>query len=177
MFLLHPKQTIMRKSILVFSLFTFLTSMAFGQTVILDFEAPATSTDYQYFGSTLDGTLTSIIANPDATGENTSANVVEYIKPAGAETWAGAFANPAPTTSVDAITNGMICVDVWMDHIGGIALKLEAGGENSTVIKNTESDLGPSVVTLTLMSVKSFVFINFNFFLIQQVFKCNSTGC
>ncbi len=43
---------------------------------ILDFEAPATSTTFQYFGSTLDGQLTQTVANPFPGGLNTSASVL-----------------------------------------------------------------------------------------------------
>lgn len=102
-------------------------------TTILDFETPATGTDFQYFGSALDGTFTQVIANPNATGINTSANVVEYVKPAVSEVWAGAFSNPDPTTPVDLSGGGQACVKVHMDHIGNLAFKLEgstSGGPN-----------------------------------------------
>jgi hypothetical protein len=94
-------------------------------TTVLDFETPATGTKFQYFGSPLDGTLTEIIANPNATGINTSANVTKYVKPAVSEVWAGAFSNPDPTTPVDMGANGKACIKVHMDHIGNVALKLE----------------------------------------------------
>lgn len=94
-------------------------------TTILDFETPATGTTFQYFGSTLDGTLTETIANPNPTGLNTSANVLKYVKPAVAEVWAGAFSNPDPTTPVDVSGGAKVCVKVHLDHIGNLALKLE----------------------------------------------------
>ena len=46
--------------------FVFTLMMGFaltGQTVILDFETPETSTQFQYFGSTIDGTLNNVIDN------------------------------------------------------------------------------------------------------------------
>jgi hypothetical protein len=111
-------------------------------TPILDFETAATGTDFQYFGSALDGTKTQIIANPNPMGINTSANVVKYIKPAVSEVWAGAFSNPDPTTPVDFSNGGQICVKVHMDHIGNLALKLEgstSGGPNwVTQVSNTK---------------------------------------
>ncbi|MBX2889421.1 MAG: T9SS type A sorting domain-containing protein [Saprospiraceae bacterium] len=94
-------------------------------TTILDFETPATGTTFQYFGSTLDGTLTETIANPNPTGLNTSANVLKYVKPAVAEVWAGAFSNPDPTTPVDVSGGAKVCIKVHLDHIGNLALKLE----------------------------------------------------
>jgi len=98
-----------------------------AQTVILDFESAATSTTFTYFGSPLDGSPTTVIANPNATGINTSANVTRYVKPAGAQTWAGAFSNPNPTNAIDLTSNTRICVKVHSDHIGNLAVKLEGG--------------------------------------------------
>lgn len=109
----------------------FVVGMA--QTTILDFEAPATSTTFQYFGSPLDPTLNTIVANPNATGANTSSMVARFVKPAVAEIWAGAFSNPNPTTPVDLLANGKVTVMVHMDHIGPVRLKLEGstnGGAN-----------------------------------------------
>ncbi|MEO5907509.1 MAG: hypothetical protein ABIQ11_12335, partial [Saprospiraceae bacterium] len=98
-------------------------------TTILDFETTETSTGFQYFGSALDGTLTTVVANPNPTGDNTSANVTEYIKPAVAEVWAGAFSNPNPLTPITLDAGSEVCIKVLMDHIGNLALKLEQGTE------------------------------------------------
>ncbi len=110
-------------------------------TTILDFETPETSTVFQYFGSALDGTFTTIIANPDPSGDNTSANVTEYIKPGVAEVWAGAFSNPNPTTPVTLDAGSEVCIKVWMDHIGNLTLKLEGGTSGQanwvTTVANT----------------------------------------
>ncbi|MBK9984818.1 MAG: T9SS type A sorting domain-containing protein [Saprospiraceae bacterium] len=110
-------------------------------TSILDFETPATGTVFQYFGSPLDGTFTEILANPDPSGIDTSDNVTHFIKPAVAEVWAGAFSNPNPTTPVTLDAGSQVCIKVWMDHIGNLALKLEngAGGQANwiTTVANT----------------------------------------
>ncbi len=122
----------MKKNLLTLLSLFLMTNFAIAQQVIFDFEAPETTTDFQYFGSTLDGTLASNIANPNASGVNESATVMEYVKAANSETWAGAFANPAPGP-IDCTNGGTICIDVHMDHIGNLALKLEAsttGGSN-----------------------------------------------
>jgi hypothetical protein len=116
---------------LMFSLCVVVLSNA--QTTILDFESPSTSTTFQYFGSPLDGSLNQIIANPNSSGINTSGNVAQFIKPAVAEVWAGAFSNPNPTTPVNLIDNGKVTIKVHMDHIGSLSLKLENstdGGSN-----------------------------------------------
>lgn len=96
-----------------------------AQTTILDFETPATSTVFQYFGSSLEGTFTQNVANPAPGGINTSATVSNFIKPAGAQTWAGAFSSPNPTTPINATGGALIKIKVRMDHIGNLALKLE----------------------------------------------------
>lgn len=104
-----------------------------AQTTILDFETPETSTTFQYFGSSIDGSLNQVVANPNPGGDNTSSNVAQYIKPAVAEVWAGCFSNPNPTTAVDLISNGKVSIKVHMDHIGNVGLKLEGstdGGDN-----------------------------------------------
>jgi hypothetical protein len=106
-------------------------------TKILDFESAGTNTNFQYFGSALDGTLTTVIANPNATGINTSANVLRYVKPAVSEVWAGAFSNPNPTTLVDFSNGGQICANVHMDHIGSLSIKLEGStsGKPNWILK------------------------------------------
>ena len=81
-----------------------------AQTTVLDFESPETSTTFQYFGSPLDGTLTTVIPNPDPSGENTSGNVLAFVKPAVAEVWAGAFSNPNPTFSVNLTTDNRVAI-------------------------------------------------------------------
>jgi hypothetical protein len=107
-----------------------LTALLFGniihgQTVILDFESPETTTTFQYFGSTLDGSLSEVITNPDPSGINPSNNVLRFVKPANSQVWAGAFTNPDPQTNVDFIANNKVCMKVWMPRPGGVSLKLE----------------------------------------------------
>ncbi len=102
-----------------------LSNSLSAQITILDFESAPKSTTFQYFGSTLEPNLTGIIDNPDKTGINTSAKVGEFKKPANSQTWAGAYSNPNPATQVDLTSGGMVCVKVWADHIGNLALKLE----------------------------------------------------
>lgn len=107
--------------------------------VIFDFESPETTTNYTYFGSSLQDQPAANIANPNPTGVNTSATVVEYVKAANSELWAGAYANPAPTQPIDATTGGTLCVDVHYDHIGNIALKLEGGPEGTNWVQTVEN--------------------------------------
>ena len=119
-----------------------VVAFSFAQTTILDFEAPASSTTFQYFGSGLDGMLTEVVANPNATGINTSGMVSKYVKPAVSEVWAGCYSNPDPTVAVDLTGNGKIAVKVHLDHIGSVSLKLESstnGGDNWIIsVPNTK---------------------------------------
>ncbi len=131
----------MRLSTLLFALLCVGLQNASAQ-VVLDFETPATTTTFQYFGSTLEGQLSKTIANPNATGLNTSATVLEFKKPAGAQVWGGGFSNPNPTTPVNVVTNTKITVKVHFDHIGNLTLKLEnssTGGANwAQTVANTK---------------------------------------
>ncbi len=104
-----------------------MSNFASAQITILDFESAPKSTTFEYFGSTLEPQLTSIIDNPDKTGINTSAKVSDFKKPAASQSWAGAQPKPFPATEVDVTTGGMICMKVWSDHVGNVMLKLEKG--------------------------------------------------
>jgi hypothetical protein len=109
-------------------------SLIQAQTTILDFEEPATSTTFQYFGSSIDGSTNAIIANPNPSGINTSSMVAEFIKPANSQVWAGAFSNPDPSIPIDVtVGSNQICIKVHRDRIGSLSLKLEnssTGGAN-----------------------------------------------
>ncbi|MFN0036309.1 MAG: T9SS type A sorting domain-containing protein [Saprospiraceae bacterium] len=121
-----------RLSTFLFALLCAGLQNASAQT-ILDFEAPATSTRFQYFGSSIDGQLTQTLSNPNATGLNTSATVLEFKKPAGAQVWGGGFSNPNPSMPVNLISSTTISIKVYFDHIGNLTLKLENsadGGAN-----------------------------------------------
>ncbi|WP_300027883.1 glycoside hydrolase family 16 protein [uncultured Maribacter sp.] len=87
------------------------------------------------------GVGTGVIANPDATGENTSANVAESTKALGAETWAGSFFDlSAP---VDLVTYPIITLKTWSPAIGAnIILKLE---NQANADENVEVSVSSSV--------------------------------
>ncbi len=101
--------------------------MSFAQAThkILDFQTPTYSTTFQYFGSSLDGTLSEVITNPAPGTGNTSTKVTKYVKPAGSQTWAGAFTNPNPVKQLTVTGGALIKIKVRMDHIGSVTLKLE----------------------------------------------------
>jgi hypothetical protein len=81
-----------------------------------------------------------VIANPDQSGANTTANVAELTKPSGAETWAGAFFERS--TPLDLVTYSKIKVRVWSPKTG-IVVKLKLENQDASITH--EMDLNPSV--------------------------------
>lgn len=134
----------MKNTLLTFLAVAFAAGFAFAQTTILDFQAPPTSTTFQYFGSSLEGTLNQVVANPAVGGINTSTLVSQFIKPAGAQTWAGAFSNPNPTTAITVTGGALIKIKVRMNHIGNLAVKLEQSTSGQAdwikIVANTQVD-------------------------------------
>ncbi len=101
-----------------------------AQTTILDFETPATTAQFEYFGSSLPGGFMDVaIANPAPGGINTSATVGQFDKPAGSEVWAGAFADPS--TLIDFTTDNEICLKVWLNEPTNLLLKVEGSANGA----------------------------------------------
>lgn len=85
---------------------------------IEDFEGEAP--EFTEFGSA----SVQVIENPDKSGENTTANVVEFTKPSGAETWAGAFFDVSPALDLDSYNK--VRIKTWSPKTGAVVrLKLE----------------------------------------------------
>lgn len=107
------------------TLFAFLLafSLGFAQTLPLDFE----STTINYSFTDFDGGVATKIANPQISGINTSATVMQMVKGAGA-VWAGSkitMANP-----IDFTTQRMIKVKVF-SPVAGMQLMLKFEGTGS----------------------------------------------
>ncbi len=106
----------------------------------INFEA--TNLDYTWngFGSSDFGPIPAgVIANPDASGANTSANVVQIEKLSGAQVWAGASLDLAGPVNFDNGTT--VKVKVWSPRIGTpILFKMEDstsppdGNGNPTIV-------------------------------------------
>jgi len=80
----------------------------------IDFESFTVNYSFNDFGNA----VASVIDNPDASGINTSARVAQFVKPAGAETWAGTFLtleNP-----IDFSNNTVFKVKVWSPKSGAM---------------------------------------------------------
>jgi hypothetical protein len=89
-----------------------------------------------------------VIANPDASGINTSAKVVQLTKNSGSEVWAGATMQLAGPIDFSAGTS--VKVKVWSPRVGTtILFKVENSGDgaiaaeasNSTTVANTWEEL------------------------------------
>ncbi len=116
----------MKKQYLFLVSLCFVSMLGYSQSVVLlDFETPATSTNFQYFGSVLEGELNNVVDNPDPTGLNTSLTVADFVHPSDGMPWAGAFANPALQGGVSTIAASTICMKVWFNEPGNVAVKLE----------------------------------------------------
>ena len=94
-----------------------------GQDVLglpLDFESTSLNYDYINFGNA----FSTIVANPDPSGVNTSRVVTRLVKAPGAEVWAGSFIElPDP---IDFSTGSKIRLQVWSPKSGAVVkLKLE----------------------------------------------------
>ncbi|HMB99480.1 MAG TPA: hypothetical protein VKN14_00425 [Flavobacteriaceae bacterium] len=104
-------------------------------SMIEDFEG--TPPAFTVFGNIAD---TQVIANPDASGANTTANVAQLTKTAGAEVWAGTFFEVG--SPLDLTTYNMINVKTWSPNIGAVVkLKLE----NADASITHEVDLNTTV--------------------------------
>lgn len=103
------------------------------EQILEDFESAAPT--FTGFG----GSETTVVANPDASGENTSANVAQSTKALGAETWAGSFFDLS--SPIDLMTYTTISLKTWSPSVGAnIILKLENqanSDENVEVSVNT----------------------------------------
>lgn len=93
-------------------------SVGGGSLMIEDFEGtPPTFTN---FG----GAETTVVPNPDQSGENTTANVAQLTKTSGVETWAGSFFTVSAPLNLNSYQN--IAVKTWSPKAGAVVkLKLE----------------------------------------------------
>ncbi|TAE61689.1 MAG: T9SS C-terminal target domain-containing protein [Bacteroidetes bacterium] len=92
---------------------------------INNYETPNTSiTNFKYFANgALETSPFEVVANPNPSGINTSANVGKFVKAADALPFAGMYADLGAPIRFG--TNKTIKAKVHMDHIGNFAIKLE----------------------------------------------------
>ena len=110
----------MRKITLLFFLMTF--SLGFAQSLPLDFESATTIYSFTDF----DGGVATKIPNPQISGINTSATVMQLVKGAGA-VWAGSKISMA--APIDFSTERIFKVKVFSPVAGRrLLLKFEGAG-------------------------------------------------
>lgn len=98
------------------------------ESIILDFESTETSTTFSYFDNgDWPDPQTTVVANPDKSGINTSDNVLYFVRGVGGQTWAGAYGNPTPVREIDLTTHNRLKCKVWAEKPGTLQLKLEGG--------------------------------------------------
>ena len=96
-----------------------------GSLGFQDFEG--TAPVFTAFGNMAD---LQVIANPDMSGVNTTANVAEFVKTAGSEVWAGGFFDV--TTPLDVTTYNKISIKTWSPKNGAVVrLKIENSADNT----------------------------------------------
>ncbi len=102
-------------------LFTLATSLAFGQNLALPIDFESTTVPYTF--DNFNGGMSTVIANPQQTGTNTSANVAQMIKSAG-EVWGGSFLTL--TDPIDFSAGRTIKMMVHSPRVGArVLLKIE----------------------------------------------------
>jgi hypothetical protein len=105
--------------------------------MIEDFEG--TPPAFTVFG---DIAATEVIANPDASGINNSANVAQLTKSNGSQVWAGTFFETA--APIDLASFGQINVKTWSPN-AGIVVKLKLENADASIVY--EQDLNTSVAS------------------------------
>ena len=93
------------------------------------------------------GAATTIIANPDASGANTSATVAQSVKNEGSETWAGTFIVLDELLDFSTLTT--LAVDVWTPDGGELVnLKVEKDTESYAIEQNQPTTVASGWETL-----------------------------
>ncbi len=132
------------------TVFLFLSTNIQAQTLVLDFEAPATSDP---FGLSMDGFggagINGVVADP----LNASNNVLSITKGPISEVWAGVASLVTPGL-IDLTTDTEICLDFYEeDATGTLLIKLELssnGGGNWELLVNTTMGWNNYCVNTTL---------------------------
>lgn len=76
-----------------------------------------------------------VVANPDVSGTNTTANVAKLIKTSGAETWAGSFFEVG--SALDLATYKNIKVNVWSPK-SGVVVKLKLENADASIVHEVD---------------------------------------
>lgn len=119
--------------------------------VPVNFDNPSLTYTWNGFGDPGFGPIpTAIINNPDQSGINTTAKVLEIQKPAGSQTWAGA--SMALDNPIDFATNGTtLTVKVWSPR-AGVPILFKTEDVNSPPDGNGNPSVFAEVIATTTMA-------------------------
>jgi len=127
-------KTDITKAVALFTLF-FTVTLAFSQSLPIDFENDVTTSDFVDF----DGGTATVLANPQSNGINTSATVAQIVRNGGAE-WSGS--KILLTSNLDFSTLGSISMKVFTTAPVGttVKFKLEGNGDAQRDAQTTVSN-------------------------------------
>ena len=117
--------------------FQVLDAGGVSQAVVQDFEGTAPAF------TNFEGATSDVIANPDASGVNTSATVARTVKSQGSATFAGSFFDVSP--AIDVPNNPTISVKTWSPISGAVVrIKIEDSndGNNFAEVDATTTTVG-----------------------------------
>jgi hypothetical protein len=131
----------------------------FAQTTI-DFETVGNNWVWNIFSQGTGG-LDTVVANPNPSGLNTSANCLKIVVGLNGDPWAGVYCTDFPDMTIDA-TNCIVKILVYKDVTSRFNLKLEPPNfdhfDSNTVVNQWEeltfdysSSIGTTGITLTLI--------------------------
>ncbi|MGI9532415.1 hypothetical protein [Lutimonas sp.] len=100
----------------------------------IDFETPETGASSKWDVFEADTPPLEVIANPDASGANTTATVAKFTAPLGGADYAGTVTKLAQPFTLDA-SNSTVSIMVWKSVISDVGLKFEANAASTGEIK------------------------------------------
>ncbi|MCK9207967.1 MAG: T9SS type A sorting domain-containing protein [Salinivirgaceae bacterium] len=127
----------MKKQLLSMATVLALFSTSFAQTTnYLDFEGTLPTS------GTFGGSDLSIVANPSATGINTSANVAKTQKAETGSSWWGGAYFPCGGTVDFTPTEQTFSIDVYCEAVGEVMCKVEQGAQGAVEIHGNYTTAG-----------------------------------
>ena len=134
----------MKQSLLIVFALVFTFSFADAQRVLIDMEAAGDASTYITSFDVGAGGF-SVVANPDASGINTSDSVGQFIEATDGQNWAGFFFDLDSGQAMVDLSNANkeLCVDVWMGS-GDLSLKLERVENGGAVFDFEPAGVAPA---------------------------------
>jgi len=122
-----------------------------AQRVLIDFDNEQQSFGTCFGTGSPDGPeCLDVIANPDASGINTSDSIGVFIEPAAGEPWMGMFFDIVNGGDVDLTTasgNTELCIDVWVENAVPVSLKAEKVVDGAAAVEFEAPGVTPSATS------------------------------